>query len=242
MPTRRTQGDSIVNLDERKQHSEEGTESDVVSPTLATSSATGDHRAINSANPTPPVVSAGLSAAGLRIDPNAETSTVKKILNRVAVERRPNQQHYVRVHPDPAFRAEGLGLIEFTRDRRLYLIDPQFAELLRPYYRRFYLFTATTITRAIFLWAIPMPGEDGAWNAWPQTMYDCARAAEDRWLQVHSGNHYEPHILEEPKPDPDWPEWMHPCTTFDQILDLAFKSTFINKPDHPVIEALLRGK
>ena len=163
-------------------------------------------------------------------------------MTRVAVERRPNQQHYVRVHPDLAFRAEGVGLIEFTRDRRHYPIDPQFAELLKPYYRRFYLFTATTITRTIFLWAIQMPGEDGSWNAWPQSMYDCVRAAEDRWLQVHSGIHYEPHILEEPKPDPDWSEWLQPCTTFDQILDLAFKATFINKPDHPVIEALLKGK
>jgi hypothetical protein len=189
-----------------------------------------------------PTVSAGLRAANLRIDPNIETSTVKRLLTRVGVERRPDKQLYVRVHPDPTFRSEKIGLLEFTRDRRLYLVDPPLSELLKPYYKRFYVFTATTITRTIFLWVVPMPGDDGTWNAWPQSMYDCARVAEDRWLQVHSGANYEPHILEEPKPDPDWPTWLHPCTTFDQLIDLAFAATYINKIDHPVIEALLHGK
>ena len=189
-----------------------------------------------------PKPSAGITAARLRIDPNIETTTVKRLLTRVAVEKRPNAQWYVRVHPSPAFRMEGVGLVEFERDRRLYAVEPQLAEMLKPHVKRHFVFTATTITRAIFLWVIKMPGEDGSWNAWPQSSYDCARAAEDRWLQVHSGVHYEPHILGEPKPGPDWNEWLHPCTTFDELLDLAFKSTFINKPDHPVIEALLRGK
>jgi hypothetical protein len=87
-----------------------------------------------------------------------------------------------------------------------------------------------------------MPSEDGSWNAWPQSKYDCALAAMDRWLQVqNAGSLYEPHILPESKPDPDWKEWLHPCTNLDQLLDLGFKSTHVNKPDHPVIEALLRG-
>jgi hypothetical protein len=197
---------------------------------------------VDGLNGSEPKPSAGITAARLRVDSNVETTTVKRLLTRVAVETRPNAQLYVRVHPDPAFRMEGLGLIEFERDRRIYAVDPPLCEMLKPHVKLHYVFTATTITRAIFLWVIKMPGEDGSWNAWPQSKYDCARAAEDRWLQVHSVVNFEPHILEEPRPDPDWGDWLHPCTKFDDLLDLAFKSTFINKIDHPVIEALLRGK
>jgi hypothetical protein len=192
--------------------------------------------------PTKPSVSAGLTAAKLRIDPNAETTTVKRLLTRVPVIERPDPQWYIRIHPKLEFRMEDLGIINFTRDRRLYAIDPQFSELLKPYYKRYYLFTGATITRTIFLWVIPMPGEDGSWNIWPQSKYDCALVAMDRWIQVlNGGSCFEPHALPESKPDPIWDEWLHPCTSLDQLLDLGFKSTYVNKQDHPVIEALLRG-
>lgn len=197
---------------------------------------------IDGLNASDPKPSAAITAVRLRIDPNVETTTVKRLLTRVAVHKKPNPQWYVRVHPSPVFRMEGLGLIEFERDHRLYAVEPQLSEMLKPHVKLHYVFTAATITRAIFLWVIKMPGEDGSWNAWPQTNYDCARASEDRWLQVLSGVNYEPHILQDPVPDPDWDEWLHPCTTFDELLDLAFKSTFINKIDHPVVQALLHGK
>jgi hypothetical protein len=194
------------------------------------------------AETTKPSVSAGLTAAKLRIDPNVETTPVRRLLTRVPVIDRPDPQWYIRIHPKPEFRMEGLGVINFSRDRRLYAIDPQFSELLKAYYKRYYLFTGTTITRAIFLWVIPMPGEDGSWNAWPQSKYDCALVAMDRWIQVlNGGSCFEPHALPESKPDPMWDECLHPCTSLDQLLDLGFKSTYVNKQDHPVIEALLRG-
>jgi hypothetical protein len=88
-----------------------------------------------------------------------------------------------------------------------------------------------------------MPGEDGTWNVWHQSKYDCTLAAMDRWLQVlNTGSHFDPHVLPDEKADPDWTELLHPCTSLDQVLDLAFKSTYVNKWEHPVIETLLHGK
>ena len=190
----------------------------------------------------PKPVSTGITAARLRIDPNTETTTVQRILTKIPVYDKPDPQLYVRVRPGAEWRMEGLGIIKFNRDRRLYAIDPVFSEALKAYYRRHYAFVGTTITRAPFLWVIPMPGEDGSWNTWHQSKHDCAMAAMDRWLQVlNGGSQFDPYILTETKPDPDWAEWLHPCANFDQVLDLAFKSTYVNKWDHPLIEALLRG-
>jgi hypothetical protein len=187
-------------------------------------------------------VSAGLTAARLRIDPNAETTTVRRVLTKIPVYDKPDPQWYVRIRPGAEWRMEGLGIVKFSRDRRLYAIDPMLSEALKAYYRRHYAFVGTTITRAPFLWVIPMPGEDGSWNTWHQSKHDCGLAAMDRWLQVlNSGSQFDPNILTETKPDPDWDEWLHPCANLDQVLDLAFKSTYVNKLDHPLVEALLRG-
>jgi hypothetical protein len=186
--------------------------------------------------------SAGITAARLRIDPNTETTTVQRMLTKIPVYDKPEPQWYIRVRPGAEWRAEGLGIIRYHRDGRLYAIDPMFSEELKAYYRRYYAFVATTITRAVFLWVIPMPGEDGSWNAWPQSKYDCAVAAMDRWLQVlNVGTQYDPHILTDAKPDPNWDELLHPCANLDQVLDLSFKSTFVNRWEHPLREALLHG-
>jgi hypothetical protein len=200
----------------------------------------GRFRVINGADEQP--VAAAITAASLRIDPNAETSTTQPLLTKIPVLDRPDSQWYIRVRPGAAWRMDNLGLIKFTRDRRLYSIAPQFSEALRAYYRRHYAFVGTTITRAIFLLVIPMPTEDGSWNAWPQSKYACALAAQDRWLQVHNdGSQFSPHVLTDPKPDPDWDAWLHPCSNLDQVLELAFRSMHVNKWEHPVIEALLHG-
>ena len=212
-------------------------------PQSAQPNGTDNNTAQQSKPSTAPLpVSAGITAAGLRIDPNAETTTVKRILTKIPVYDKLDPQWYIRVRPGTEWRMEGLGLIKYHGDRRLYPIAPTLSEVLKSYYRRYYAFVGTTIGRAPFLWVVPMPGADGSWNTWHQSKHDCVMAAQDRWLQVlNGGSQFEPNILTEAKPDPDWDEWLHPCKNFDQVLDLAFKSTYVNKLDHPLVEALLRG-
>jgi hypothetical protein len=202
----------------------------------------------NGENPTPPAVpspprpvSSGLTAAALRINPAAETAFVRRLLTRVPVISRPDPQLYVQVHPDSAFHTDNLGLVEFKQDRRLYAVAPEFADLLKSYMRLHYACVATTLTGAVFLWVIKMPDADGAWNAWPQTMYECAYAACTRdWFQIQNcGAGYEPVPTHQPKPPPEWADLLHPCTTLDEVFELAFRATHINRADHPVNNALL---
>jgi hypothetical protein len=136
---------------------------------------------------------------------------------------------------------DNLGLVEFSQDRRQYAVAPQFSEMLKAYLKLHYAFVATTLTGAVFLWVIKMPAEDGAWNAWPESMYDCALNACTRdWFQIQNrGAGYEPIPTHTPKPPPVWPDLLYPCTTLDEVIELAFRSTFINRIDHPVNSALL---
>jgi hypothetical protein len=189
--------------------------------------------------PKPAKPSIALSAAKLRMDPSGQTSIARKLLTRVAVITRPNPQWWVQAHPDPEFQMNGLGLIEYNRDRRIYAVDPIFSEELKRFYRLHYVFVGCTMTGAVFLWCIKMAGEDGDWNQWPASMYDCALAGMRDWVQVVStGSGYEPVPPDTNKPPPPWEDYLYPCTTFDEVFSLGFRQTYLDRDEHPVINDL----
>jgi hypothetical protein len=65
----------------------------------------------------------------LRLDQSfVETAGVKKLLTTVPV-RKPHKQDFVRVHPDPDYRAQ-FALIEVRDDREVYLLTPDIARQL----------------------------------------------------------------------------------------------------------------
>jgi hypothetical protein len=174
------------------------------------------------------------------MDPNVETAAVRKLLTRLPVYYKPDPQWFVQTHPDPAFHVQDIGLLEYRADRRIYVVAPKYSELLKAHYRKHYIFVGITIGGAPFLWAIKMPGEDGSWNAWPSSMYGCASAARTEWLQVQNGGSgWDGRPPESPKPPPNWGEALYPCTDMDELLALAFRQTFIDGDDHPVLVALL---
>jgi hypothetical protein len=183
-----------------------------------------------------------LTAARLRMDPANETmGTARKLLTKLAVEPRPDPQWYVQTNPDSEFCLNSIGILEYRRDRRLYAVDPCLSEILRPYYRKHYIFTACTRTKSVFLWIIKMPGDDGGWNAWPSSMYGCALAcAGQDWVQVLSGpGFYEARPADDYLPPPVWEELLYPCTTMDELIAIAFRQTYLDREDHPVVLDLL---
>src|SRR4051795_793091 len=61
--------------------------------------------------------------ANMRLDPAAELISVKRVLVRLPV-RRPNPQHFIQVHPDPAYRLD-TALIMLKEERETYYyLDP----------------------------------------------------------------------------------------------------------------------
>ena len=65
-------------------------------------------------------------------------------------------------------------------------------------------------------------------------------ASMDNWLQVRTGEGgyvpVPPRAVRKPKPN--WEELLYPCTTFDEVLQLACQGTIVNVIDHPVITGL----
>lgn len=182
-----------------------------------------------------------LTATRLRMDPaNEAMGTARKLLTHVPVLFKPERQWWVQVNPDPDFKVQNIGVLEYHRDRRLYVVDPSLSELLKAFYRQYFIFTACSKGKAVFLWLVPMPAEDGSWNAWHSSKYDCVLACARDWSQVQSGpGYYFTNPAEDHQPPPVWADLLYPCTTMDELIGLAFRQTYLQGEDHPVVADLL---
>lgn len=160
---------------------------------------------------------------------------VKKALVTVPV-RKPNRQDFVRVHPDPAFRID-TAVIEVADERETYLVSPDLWPHLSTEVVPKILFTAINRQGVVFLWPVRVPGSDGKSNSWNESALSGANMAMSRWIRLASNRSLGAYEIFEAGVDFADPEW--PNVDFQKIIEIAFKSHYIESFDHPVIKRLL---
>jgi hypothetical protein len=169
-----------------------------------------------------------------------ETAGAKKILTTVPV-RKPNKQEFVRVHPDPAFRA-AFAIIELKDDREHYLVMPDIAAALATEIVTAMLYTAINRQRVVSLWPVRLPASNEQReraNEWRRSAQVAAERAMERWVRVTANmslGAYEITEATAKMPDPEWPEY-----SFDALLKIGFRDRIISSFDHPVLKRL-RGE
>jgi hypothetical protein len=190
-------------------------------------------------NPTEPISSVpkdifdDLSA--LRLDQNfVETAGVKKLLTTVPV-RKPNQQDFVRVHPDPEYR-ETLAVIELKEAREIYLVPPAIANELPGEFYMATLYTAVNRQGVTFLWPVRLPGSDGKVMEWHRSAAEAAERAMEVWVRVKANMSLGAYEIFEAPNTVSEPKW--PAATFNELLRTAFRDRLIASFDHPVIRRL----
>ncbi len=165
----------------------------------------------------------------------AATSGVKKLL-RVVPCRKPAKQDFVRVHPDPSFRAN-FAMIELNEDRELYLIaGAGLAAELTAEAINVTLFTAINRQGVVFLWPVRLPNADGKEMAWHASARDAAAEAVRTWIRVAANmslGAYELIAAEKIATEPKWPD-----VSFQELLRIAFKDKLVTDFEHPVIRRL----
>jgi hypothetical protein len=178
--------------------------------------------------------------ANLRLNQDfAETAGVKKLLTTVPV-RKPLNQDYVRVHPDPAFR-DTFPILEWKAEKELYIVTAGLVSELAGEFTAQTVHTAINRQGTIFLWPIRTVGPDGRDMNWWRSAREAAELAMNSWVRVKS-NTAEGFYEIWPAPagikieEPTWPE-----LTFWELVKIAFKDRLIDRPDHPVIKRL-RGE
>jgi hypothetical protein len=175
------------------------------------------------------------SIENLRLDQSFyETAGVKKLLTTVPV-RKPKKQDFVRVHPDGAYRHD-FAIIELEEDRESYLVTPNMAEDLRNEIKLATLFTAINRQNVVFLWPVPIVAADSRVLEWHRSAREAAELAMKKWLRVRANmdlGAYEMHEAAGNIPDPEWPD-----LAFQELLRIAFRDRFVDRPEHPVIKRL----
>jgi hypothetical protein len=182
----------------------------------------------------PPNPFADLEAMRLSQDFAADTR-VKKLLTTVPV-RKPSQQDFFRVNPDPAYQLPAAAIIELKDDREIYFVHPAIAPELVGEYRAAMIVTTINRQGVLSIWPLKLPSPDGRKEEWLRSALEAAERATTRWIRLRANmglGAYEIFEAEAKMPEPDWPD-----TAFPEILQIAFRDRLIDSADHPVIKRL----
>jgi hypothetical protein len=177
--------------------------------------------------------------ASLRLDPSyLRDGGVRKLLTSIPV-RKPNQQEFIRTHPDPNYRLSGVAIIELREDRETYLVDPHYAQELDPtWFHTCNIYLTINRRQVVFLWPVKLPGPGRRISGWHTSGVECAEKAMNHWIRVVSNTSlgaYEIHLAENVLTEPEWPD-----KPFPELSKIGLKDRLIQGPEHPVI-LRLRG-
>ena len=152
--------------------------------------------------------------------------------------RKPNNQDFIRVHPDEAYRLSP-AIIELKEDREVYLVPPAIAAQLPGECVPVTIYTGINRQGVVFLWPVKLPTPDGRQNEWHRTAQEAAERAMGAWLRVRANmdlGAYEMFEASSTIPDPIWP-----TASLKDLLKIGFRDKLVDSLDHAVIKRL-RGE
>jgi hypothetical protein len=104
--------------------------------------------------------------------------------------RKPHNQEWIRVHPDPEFRGD-FGAILLRDDREFYLLTPAMSEQMRGHRHLKTVTIYTTYSRLsgkTFLWPVDMitTGQNKRTENWYRTAHEAAQEAMRQLINVYA--------------------------------------------------------
>jgi hypothetical protein len=170
----------------------------------------------------------------LRLDQSFLDTSVKKLLLTVPVKR-PSSQDFIRVRPNPEYRAT-LAIVELRDERETYLLAPHIARGLPGEFSMATVYTAINRQGVVFLWPVKLPATDGRVIEWHRAAAEAAEIAMTRWVRIKANmslGAYDVIAAQGVVSDPAWPD-----VSFQELLKLGFRSYFVGSFDHPLVKRL----
>jgi hypothetical protein len=172
----------------------------------------------------------------MRLSQDFVTDTrVKKLLTTVPV-RKPSQQEFFRVNPDPAYQLPAAAIIELKDEREIYFVHPAIVREVAGEYRAAMIVTTINRQGVLGVWPLKLPSPDGRKEEWLRSALEAAEKATTRWIRLRANMNlgaYETFEAEAKIPEPEWPN-----IPFQEILHIAFRDRLIDNVDHPVLKRL----
>jgi hypothetical protein len=171
--------------------------------------------------------------ASLRLDPNTAAGAigVKRKLVTMKVGK-PDKMEFCRVHPDESYRID-TAIVEDKVNRESYLVAPSLWADLPDFINPVRLCLAVNRHGNPFLWPAKLPDPNGRPMDWHTSMLEAQALAVNAWVRVQADMGAGSYAVFEATgnlPQPDWPE-----LSFKEILQLAFKTRFIDSMNHPFL-------
>jgi len=180
----------------------------------------------------------GFDLESLRVSQDfVKDSGVKKLLTTIPV-RKPNRQDFVRVHHDSSYVLDTM-LLNLKEERETYLVAPSFREEIPQELTHTRLALATNRQKVLFLWQLRLPGSSGKTDAWSMSALEAYEEAKKNWVRVSANMSLGAYDIYEALGNLSDPEW--PDESMDEIVRIAFRNSFIDSYDHPVLRRL-RGE
>ncbi len=177
----------------------------------------------------------GFDLSAMRLPANYSAGMgVKKVLNKVPVGK-PDKTKFFQVAVDEAFTFR-VFLYEDKTANETYIVLPFVQPLLGSLARPAQLHAAIDRTDNPFLIPVILPGEDGQWNSWHESLAQGVEMAKDHWVRLTSNKSigaYDVNQATAVLPEPVWPG-----ATMEELIKIAFRGKIIDSADHPVIRAL----
>jgi hypothetical protein len=161
----------------------------------------------------------------------------KKVITQIPI-RKPGKQEYVQVRPGEDWHLATM-VLTIDEDRETFLVAPHLHDELTAEIRPVLLLTTMARQGVLFLWPAKLPSADGRTNPWTTSAMECAQLAMHSWVRVQPNQAlgaYEAMVAASIQVEPEWPD-----LTFEQVLSIAFKGTFIKDLEHPAVRRL-RGE
>ncbi len=182
-----------------------------------------------------PTAEEDLDLDALRLDQNFGTIIGAKQVLGVVKVRNPNKQEWFRVHPSEEFRLQ-TAILQLKNEGEAYLIDRSLWEIVWDEIQPVMLFTAINRQGDVFVWAVRLPKGDGRTDQFMESDMVAATKAEKQWTRrtwVPEGRTHRILVATNLSEEPAWPD-----ISFQKILKIAFKDSYIQNQNHPVLNRL----
>jgi hypothetical protein len=171
-----------------------------------------------------------LNASKIDVADIAPTSIQKKAA-KIPVAK-PNAQAFFRVHLE--WHA-AVVLLEWKREQNYYFVKNELWSECAAELKQVMLYATITLQNDISVWPVKLSE-----NIWSESAREAAELAKKSWIRLRpraDRQGYDILLASGSMKEPAWPE----DTTFDDIVESAFKGRVIDSLDHPVLKAL-RGE
>jgi hypothetical protein len=166
----------------------------------------------------------------------------KKELIEIPVECPPPNDDFIRVRDGDDYWVECMT-VDFAPEngrKETYFIAPELTDSLPPEIQNVVKWSRLYVTmsrrgRVTAIWRIKIY-DDGPGLLSSRTALECAEQAKRLWVRIGWQNRigYVPFVAQDDFGEPEWT-----AHSFTELLDIAFKDTYIDTLEHPVIRDLM---